>query len=172
VVGQMPRSKLVAELAPDDPRPRSRCLIRPTRETPPHESACRDPALTNSPIVPLVERDARPCHTARKTRDHAALSATRPRTRIPRRPAAHLGRWCVLVVGQPTRWQVPSMTGGRRDVESDIRQSLARDAQVEVAQLRHGGATHRGRCTALRAPVEEWREPGRVIRPDSYEADD
>lgn len=74
MVGQMPRSKLVAELARDDPRPRSRCRIRPTCGTP-HESACRDAALTNIRIMPLVKRDARLCRAARGTRDYAAARA-------------------------------------------------------------------------------------------------
>jgi hypothetical protein len=84
VVGQVPRSKLVAELAPDDPRPRSRCRIRPTRGMP-HEPACRDAALTNIRIVPLVERDARLCRAAHGTRDHAAVRAeARRRVRLRR----------------------------------------------------------------------------------------
>ena len=33
------------------------------------------------------------------------------------------------------------MSGGRRDVESDIRHRLARDAQICAAQLRHSSAT-------------------------------
>jgi hypothetical protein len=33
------------------------------------------------------------------------------------------------------------MAGGRRDVERDIRVRLGRDAQIGVAQLRHGSMT-------------------------------
>jgi hypothetical protein len=86
VVGQVPRSKLVAELAADDPRPPSRCRIRPMRGTP-HESACRDAALTNIPIVPLASRAGRATIAAER-----ANARPMPHCARDARPCLHRAR--------------------------------------------------------------------------------